>query len=227
MRASGDRGGFRRHPYRRVRRDRADGPVRPGAVLGRLRPAWRQDQWAADLLPDGPAGGAAHGLNESASPQVRACSRSRQSRAGRAGCGRGACSRARNRAVRADYVVPVAVRACHRGAGWSCCDGSACAAWGWTVPSALITQRSRVQIPPPLPESAGQGPDRQEAVGRLIFMAAWRQRDRPDLIPEPGHLRSASGMTPRRLRRLGIGVFGSWRLARGRTVRWFVPVGPS
>jgi hypothetical protein len=90
---------------------------------------------------------------------------------------RGACSRARHRPVRADDVVPVAVRDCHGAPGWSCCAGPACAAWGWTVPSALITQRSRVQIPPPLLESSGQGPDRQEAIRPLIFMAAWRQQD--------------------------------------------------
>jgi hypothetical protein len=82
----------------------------------------------------------------------------------RASCGRGACSRARHGAVCADDVVPVAVRGCHGAPGWACCDGPACAAWGWTVPSALITQRSRVQIPPPRPGSAGQGPDRQEAI---------------------------------------------------------------
>src|SRR5512132_3815566 len=45
------------------------------------------------------------------------------------------------------------------------------------MPTWLITQRSRVQIPPPLPVSAGQRPDRQKAVRLLIFVAAWWQRD--------------------------------------------------
>jgi hypothetical protein len=45
------------------------------------------------------------------------------------------------------------------------------------VPSCLITQRSRVQIPPPLRVSPGQRPDRQERSGLLIFMAAWRQQN--------------------------------------------------
>src|SRR6516165_11323780 len=41
----------------------------------------------------------------------------------------------------------------------------------------LITQRSRVQIPPPLPGSAGQGPDRRRGVRALIFVAARWQQD--------------------------------------------------
>lgn len=42
-------------------------PSRPCAVSGSLRPAWRQDQRAADLLPDEPPDRAAHGLSEFAS----------------------------------------------------------------------------------------------------------------------------------------------------------------
>src|SRR5262249_19071665 len=41
----------------------------------------------------------------------------------------------------------------------------------------LITQRSRVQIPPPPPESAGRKPDRQEAVRLLDRLSAVRPRD--------------------------------------------------
>ena len=60
---------------------------------------------------------------------------------------------------------------------------------------ATSTQRSQVQIPPSLPVSPGQRPDRQERSGLLIFMAAWRQQDlaaqagggchEPDLIGTP------------------------------------------
>jgi hypothetical protein len=45
------------------------------------------------------------------------------------------------------------------------------------VGAGLITQRSRVQIPPPLPVSAGQGPDRQEAVRPFDRLSAARPRD--------------------------------------------------
>src|SRR6266516_3234999 len=40
------------------------------------------------------------------------------------------------------------------------------------MPSALITQRSRVQIPPPLPGNAGQGPDCQTVIGSLDLLSA-------------------------------------------------------
>src|SRR5215472_8808841 len=53
----------------------------------------------------------------------------------------------------------------------------------------LITQRSRVQIPPPLPGSAGQRPDRREAIGPLGRLSAIRPQDR---AMEPGSRRGGS-----------------------------------
>jgi len=53
----------------------------------------------------------------------------------------------------------------HGRGGGSCRMRPVLTVWDRTMLSALIAQRSRVQIPPPLPGSAGQGPDRQEAVG--------------------------------------------------------------
>src|SRR6266702_7699590 len=55
--------------------------------------------------------------------------------------------------------------------------------------SALITQRSRVQIPPPLPGSAGHRPDCQTAVGPFDRLLAVRWRDG---TPERGTLRGGS-----------------------------------
>src|SRR6266702_5734722 len=60
--------------------------------------------------------------------------------------------------------------------------------------SALITQRSRVQIPPPLPGSAGHRPDCQTAIGPFDRLLAVRWRDG---TPERGTLRG-------RLARIGI-----------------------
>jgi hypothetical protein len=43
--------------------------------------------------------------------------------------------------------------------------------------SVLITQRSRVQIPPPLPGNAGQRPDCQTVIGPFDLLSAVRPRD--------------------------------------------------
>jgi hypothetical protein len=56
------------------------------------------------------------------------------------------------------------------------------------VPSCLITQRSRVQIPPPLPGSPGQGPDRQWRSGLLDLLSVVRPRDR---AAQPGRERTS------------------------------------
>ena len=48
---------------------------------------------------------------------------------------------------------------------------------GKTCAVCLITQRSQVQILPPLPGSAGQRPDRQGGGRALIFAAALWQQD--------------------------------------------------
>jgi hypothetical protein len=76
--------------------------------------------------------------------------------------------------------------------------------------SVLITQRSQVQILPPLPGSAGQRPDRQDGGQALIFVAAWWQQD----------LGAQGGQEYKELAETGIGggQIGT-RLGAARNVR--------
>src|SRR5258707_8393933 len=83
----------------------------------------------------------------------------------------------------------------------------------------LITQRSQVQILPPLPESAGQDPVAGHGGRVLIFKAAWWEQD---LAPESGTRRvgpaeisiAKAHRAPPALNMLD--VFESWRSRRGR-----------
>src|SRR5215468_9261428 len=77
--------------------------------------------------------------------------------------------------------------------------------WGFQ-PSVLITQRSRVQIPPPLPVSAGQRPDRRKAVRLLDRLSAVRPRD---LASEHGTSRPGPTSIGITAREFGAALWGS------------------
>src|ERR1022692_1555624 len=81
---------------------------------------------------------------------------------------------------------------------WRCAEGCYrhLAEPGETKTGCLITQRSQVQILPPLPGSAGQRPDCQAATGPFDRLLAVRWRDG---APKCGTLR-------RRLVSIGISV---------------------
>jgi hypothetical protein len=82
--------------------------------------------------------------------------------------------------------------------------------------AVLITQRSRVQIPPPLLVSAGQRPDRQRRSGLLDHPMAVRWRDR-GALPARGWMKPASnGISGWHRQAVGQASLGR-RTARART----------